>query len=603
MSPKIFARILAGYGLILLIMLAIAGVTFVQIGQMEQAANLVVTQTAARTASNDILIQALNEETGVRGFILSGQTTRGGVDSFLDPYLSGKAAIPADIASLTNVAAADPRLQPLLATLTQQLQDRETYQASEIALVRTGSDGQLAAVAKLADGKQLTDAIRATVADIRAELTRNIDVAVADSHNAANTARLVISAMFALAVVLTLAGGIWIARSISGPLATITRAAERIAAGEVVDTPRLNRRDEIGALSGALSRMVQQLRDFGDREREAKEKLQQTIIQYIAFVERVANRDLSGSLEVSSNGDLGDLGDLGKNLNKMAGNLRELAGQTREATNSLSAGVAEIMAAASQQASGAAEQAAAIHQTTATINEIRATVEQMAQRSEKVAGLARESVQKSDEGQLGVTSSIESMAAIRSRVETIAQNILALSEQGQQIGEIIVTVNALAEQSNLLALNAAIEAARAGEHGKGFSVVASEVRSLAEQSRAATGGVRLLLGEIQRGTNAAVMVTEEGMKGVDAGTLMVDRAGVAIQALSEIIRSSAQAAEQIAISVKQQTVGMEQIAQAMAEINQATAQGLAGSRQTQLAAEHINAMSVRMTKLADSYVL
>jgi len=600
MSPKIFARILAGYGLILLIMLAIAGVTFVQIGQMEQAANLVVTQTAARTASNDILIQALNEETGVRGFILSGQTTRGGVDSFLDPYLSGKAAIPADIASLTNVAAADPRLQPLLATLTQQLQDRETYQASEIALVRTGSDGQLAAVAKLADGKQLTDAIRATVADIRAELTRNIDVAVADSHNAANTARLVISAMFALAVVLTLAGGIWIARSISGPLAMITRAAERIAAGEVVDTPRLNRRDEIGALSGALSRMVQQLRDFGDREREAKEKLQQTIIQYIAFVERVANRDLSGSLEVSSNGDLGDLG---KNLNKMAGNLRELAGQTREATNSLSAGVAEIMAAASQQASGAAEQAAAIHQTTATINEIRATVEQMAQRSEKVAGLARESVQKSDEGQLGVTSSIESMAAIRSRVETIAQNILALSEQGQQIGEIIVTVNALAEQSNLLALNAAIEAARAGEHGKGFSVVASEVRSLAEQSRAATGGVRLLLGEIQRGTNAAVMVTEEGMKGVDAGTLMVDRAGVAIQALSDIIRSSAQAAEQIAISVKQQTVGMEQIAQAMAEINQATAQGLAGSRQTQLAAEHINAMSVRMTKLADSYVL
>ena len=600
MSLKIFARILAGYGLILLIMLAIAAVTFVQLSQMEQASNLVVTQTAARTASNDILIQALNEETGVRGFILSGQTTRGGVDSFLDPYLSGKAAIPADIASLTDVAATDPRLQPLVATLTQQLQDRETYQASEIALVRTGSDGQLAAVAKLADGKQLTDAIRNTVADMRAELSRNIDAAVADSHNAANTARLVISAMFALAVVLTLAAGIWIARSISRPLAAITGAAERIAAGEVAETPRLNRSDEIGMLSGALSRMVQRLREFGDRERESKEKLQQTITQYIAFVERVANRDLSGSLEVSNDGDLGDLG---KNLNKMAANLRELAGQTREATTSLSAGVAEIMAAASQQASGAAEQAAAIQQTTATINEIRTTVEQTSQRAEKVADMGRESVRASDEGQAGVTSSIESMAAIRSRVETIAQNILALSEQGQQIGDIIVTVNTLAEQSNLLALNAAIEAARAGEHGKGFSVVASEVRSLAEQSKAATGGVRVLLGEIQKGTNAAVMVTEEGMKGVDAGTLMVDRAGTAIRALSDMIRSSAQAAEQIAISVKQQTTGMEQIAQAMAEINQATAQGLAGSRQTQLAAEHINTMSARMTKLAESYVL
>ncbi|MHB8589898.1 MAG: methyl-accepting chemotaxis protein [Candidatus Dormibacteraceae bacterium] len=601
MSLKIFARILTGYGLILLIMLAIAVVTFVQIGQMEQAANKVVTQAIpARQANNDILIQALNEETGVRGFILSGQTTRGGVDSFLEPYLSGKAAIPADIATLTDFTAADPHLQPLVATLTQQLQDREAYQASEIALVRTGSNGQLEAVAKLADGKQLTDAIRKTVADMGAEIDRIIGAEVADSRNAASTARLIIAGIFALAVVLTLAAGIWIARSISGPLATITGAAERIAAGEVVETPRLNRSDEIGTLAAALSRMVQRLREFGDRERESKERLQQTITQYIGFVERVANRDLSGSLEVSSDGDLGDLG---KNLNKMAVNLRELAGQTREATNSLSAGVAEIMAAASQQASGAAEQAAAIQQTTATINEIRTTVEQTSQRAEKVADMGRESVRASDEGQAGVTSSIESMAAIRTRVETIAQNILALSEQGQQIGDIIVTVNTLAEQSNLLALNAAIEAARAGEHGKGFSVVASEVRSLAEQSKAATGGVRVLLGEIQKGTNAAVMVTEEGMKGVDAGTLMVDRAGTAIRALSDMIRSSAQAAEQIAISVKQQTTGMEQIAQAMAEINQATAQGLAGSRQTQLAAEHINAMSARMTKLAESYVL
>ena len=113
----------------------------------------------------------------------------------------------------------------------------------------------------------------------------------------------------------------------------------------------------------------------------------------------------------------------------------------------------------------------------------------------------------------------------------------------------------------------------------------------------------MLLSEIQKGTNAAMMVTEEGVKGVDAGASMVDRTGIAIRALSEIIRSSSQAAEQTAISVKQQTLGMEQIAQAMAEINRATAQGVEGSRQTQVAAEHINAMTSQMTKLAASYVL
>src|ERR1700730_15842119 len=97
MSLKIFARILTGYGLILLIMLAIAAVTFVQIGQMEQAASKVVTESLpARQASDDVLTQVVNQETGMRGFIISGQTTSGGVDRFLDPYMSGTAVVPVD---------------------------------------------------------------------------------------------------------------------------------------------------------------------------------------------------------------------------------------------------------------------------------------------------------------------------------------------------------------------------------------------------------------------------------------------------------------------------------------------------------------------------
>src|ERR1700730_3085204 len=95
----------------------------------------------------------------------------------------------------------------------------------------------------------------------------------------------------------------------------------------------------------------------------------------------------------------------------------------------------------------------------------------------------------------------DGMADLREKVESIAENILALSEQSQRIGEIIATVNDLADQSNLLALNAAIEASRAGEQGRGFAVVATEIRNLAEQSKAATAQVRTILGDIQRATN------------------------------------------------------------------------------------------------------
>src|SRR5207237_31828 len=130
--------------------------------------------------------------------------------------------------------------------------------------------------------------------------------------------------------------------------------------------------------------------------------------------------------------------------------------------------------------------------------------------------------------------------------------ILALAEQAQAIGEIIATVNDVAEQTNLLALNAAIEASRAGEHGKGFSVVAGEVKGLAEQSKRATAQVRQILGEIQKATNAAVLSTEEVTKGVAAAGRVAGQAGEAIRELAEALGEAAQAATQIVASAGQQ---------------------------------------------------
>ncbi len=104
------------------------------------------------------------------------------------------------------------------------------------------------------------------------------------------------------------------------------------------------------------------------------------------------------------------------------------------------------------------------------------------------------------------------MGTVREQTGSIAESILTLAEQAQAIGEIIATVNDIAEQTNVLSLNAAIEASRAGEQGKGFSVVAGEVKALADQSKKATAQVRQILGEIQKATNAAVMVTEQGRR-------------------------------------------------------------------------------------------
>ena len=123
------------------------------------------------------------------------------------------------------------------------------------------------------------------------------------------------------------------------------------------------------------------------------------------------------------------------------------------------------------------------------------------------------------------------MTKVQEQVEATAENILALAEQAQAIGEITAAVADVAEQTNLLALNAAIEASRAGEHGKGFAVVAGEVKALADQSKKATAQVRQILGEIQKGTNAAVLSTEEVTKGVASAGRVADQAGQTIRAL------------------------------------------------------------------------
>jgi methyl-accepting chemotaxis protein len=178
-----------------------------------------------------------------------------------------------------------------------------------------------------------------------------------------------------------------------------------------------------------------------------------------------------------------------------------------------------------------------------------------------------------------------------------------LSERTQQIGEIIETVNAIADQSKLLALNASIEAARAGEEGKGFAVVAMEVRQLAEQSRAATRRVSDILGEIQQATNTAVMVTEEGSKGAATGMELVNRAGMAIRDLANTIEESAQAAVQIAASTHQQSNGMNQLGAAMFQIKQANSQTAAAMEQTEQSIRDLMTMVHQMEAAAAQYDL
>lgn len=337
-------------------------------------------------------------------------------------------------------------------------------------------------------------------------------------------------------------------------------------------------------------------------ERAAWER--ELVQKYVAYMAEVGRGNLAVSMSLQADGQKDEpLLILGHSLLEMTASLESMTSQLRDAAAHLSSLASELSAATTQQLAGASEQTSAISQTATTIEEIKAIVDLSLNKAQTVAEQSRRVTEVSQEGQQAVSLTIASMDQIKERVAGIAANILALSEQNLQIGEIITTVNDLAAQSNLLALNASVEAARAGEHGRGFAIVAVEVRKLAEQSRQATAQVRAILNEIQRATNASVLATEEGTKGVDHGARLAEQTGDTIQQLIGNITESVNAAQQILASARQQTTGMEQIAQAIRHINQATVQNLASTRQTEKAAQELSNLAAQMDQLVARYKL
>ncbi len=319
---------------------------------------------------------------------------------------------------------------------------------------------------------------------------------------------------------------------------------------------------------------------------------------FMQFVARVGQGDLTHQAKISS---ADELGELAQHLDQMVNGLKDVASQTRLATENLNAASAEILASTQQQAAGTGEQAAAIQQTTTTMEEVTQSGAQISERAKQVAASAEATSAASHSGLQAVENTTRTMEAIREQAEAVAENIVSLSERTQAIGEIISTVNDLAEQSHLLALNAAIEAAAAGEQGRSFSVIASEVKNLADQSREATVQVRSILGDIQKGINSSVMLTEEAVKRVESGKQQADTADRTIREMTENIQQSVQAFQQIVAGSSQQQIGFSQVMQAVRDIGQASQQSASSTRQLEASALNLTALAQQLQKAVERY--
>ncbi|MDW9434121.1 HAMP domain-containing protein [Sinorhizobium meliloti] len=326
------------------------------------------------------------------------------------------------------------------------------------------------------------------------------------------------------------------------------------------------------------------------------------------LAEKVSAGDLTQKASVEGSDELAVLGDSFNAMTaRLAGmidnergsreRLEKLLATISETAQHLSSSAAEILAGTTQQVEGMREQSSAVAQTVTSVDEVLQTSEQAAQRAQHVAASYDNAVKISNEGRRALDDTVQVMNAVSARTETIAADILSLAENSLEIGEIVSVVAEIADQTNLLALNAAIEASRAGEHGRGFNVVASEIRTLADQSKSATTRVRRILMEIQKSTNSAVIGAEDGSKSVSRALETVSEAGETIRQLEAIVADSARSVAQIAASAGQQRAGMKQIHEAMHYIEQTSSQNLSAIRQAEEAAKDLNELGSRLKEM------
>ncbi|VEP12066.1 Methyl-accepting chemotaxis protein [Hyella patelloides LEGE 07179] len=276
---------------------------------------------------------------------------------------------------------------------------------------------------------------------------------------------------------------------------------------------------------------------------------------------------------------------------------RRIAGTLQNFTENLAVSSTQIAATMDEQERTISEQASSVNETTTTVEELGATTRQTAQQADVSSQGARQALELSETGTESVNRTMAGINDLQDKVSAIAEQIVNLSEQTGQISDISELVTDVANQTNMLALNAAVEAARAGEQGKGFTVVAGEIRKLAEQSKKSAEKINTLVGDIQAAINSTIMVTDQGQKTAIEGIKLAESSATTFKSIADAVNNVFVNSQQISMSSKQQAVAVQQVVSAMNAINLGAKESSTGIGQVKSATSELNKNATNLQKL------
>ncbi len=400
----------------------------------------------------------------------------------------------------------------------------------------------------------------------------------AAANNITNFTLIVV--LIALVLVILLA--FLAARLLTAPVRRIGRALTMIGMGNFDTRVPITSQDELGRLGESLNAMFDNTLTL-IQTREEKEELQERITVLLTEISAVAEGDLTVEADVTA--DI--TGAIADSFNLMIEELRRIIVNIQQSTVQANVIFDQVVANTQRTDQAADRQGARILNVSNAIGDINKSIQQVSENTTISAQVAQEARQNAYQGGQAVFKSINSMNRIRGNVQETAKKIKRLGESSQQIGEIVKLIDDIADQTNMLALNAAIQATAAGEQGKGFSVVAEEVRRLAERSAVATREIAALVKSIQDDTNEAVVAMEESTREVVEGSKVADEAGRALSVIEKVVERLASLIVSISQVTQQQAGSSGSIAQSMNEISSLTMEAASLRRESASALENL----------------
>jgi methyl-accepting chemotaxis protein WspA len=566
---SIKTKLAIGFGAIVAIILVLLTVAYVNFSKLSDASQwdkhtLEVLREADRSS-----IAVLELQSAERGYLLSGD------DKLLAASADAEADLASRLAKLQALTSDNPAQQERLLKLQALVKDWLTQVYHPLIEKRralgqsAGAADQLGHGAELRSGSRSMAAIRALIDEATAEENRLLELRARTSSALQHTMTLVLGIGGVVCVALAVLIGLALLRAIMYPVGSLMEAVGKIAAGQQDARAAVVSGDELGQVTMEFNRMAQAIQDSQANELAATNLLKSKVDSLLAVVSKAAAGDLTGRIEVAGSDAIGQLA---HGLDRMFENLRALLNNVQKAGISVTTSATEIAASAKQQEATGIEQAQTSVEILSTTKEISANTAQLLKTMEDATAVADYTTSATADAQNNLKRMDSTMQHMVSATDSINAKLAALSEKASNINSVLITITKVADQTNILSLNAAIEAEKAGEAGRGFSVVATEIRRLADQTSVSTWDIEQMLKEMQSAVSASVMGMDKFSEEIRRSVGEVRQVTDQLSGVMDQVQKLAPQFDAVLQGMQSQAVGAQQISETMIQLNDATQQ-------------------------------